>query len=87
MAAEYLGLPSPPNSLDPNTRGMKLLKGVNFASSGSGYLNITGILYVIGIGHVDWLLLLLEMGLTVGQLAVLFECRAVRLLYDDIVHA
>jgi phospholipase/lecithinase/hemolysin len=45
FVAEYLGLPSPVNFLDPTASGPKLLTGVNLASSGSGFLDITGQLF------------------------------------------
>lgn len=44
---DYLGNKNfTPPYLDPNTVGDKVLKGVNYASSGSGILNDTGKVWV-----------------------------------------
>ncbi|KAG0560376.1 hypothetical protein KC19_10G176300 [Ceratodon purpureus] len=44
LAAE-LGLPLVPPFMDPETKGSKLLQGVNYASAGSGILNSTGMFF------------------------------------------
>ncbi|KAL3684074.1 hypothetical protein R1sor_002096 [Riccia sorocarpa] len=43
--ADYLEIPRPVNFLAPEAKGSRILTGVNFASSGSGYLDITGALF------------------------------------------
>jgi phospholipase/lecithinase/hemolysin len=51
FGAERLGLPYAVNYLDQSATVQNYLQGVNFASSGSGYLNITG--YILGVETVD----------------------------------
>ncbi|KAG6550720.1 hypothetical protein Mapa_007817 [Marchantia paleacea] len=43
--ADFLEIPRPVNYLAPEAKGSRVLTGVNFASSGSGYLDITGALF------------------------------------------
>uniref|UniRef100_A0A7I4B8X1 Uncharacterized protein n=1 Tax=Physcomitrium patens TaxID=3218 RepID=A0A7I4B8X1_PHYPA len=45
--AAELGLPLIPPSMDSETKGLKLLQGVNYASAGSGILNSTGLFFLI----------------------------------------
>jgi hypothetical protein len=51
FGAERLGLPYAVNYLDKSATVQNYLQGVNFASSGSGYLNITG--YILGVETID----------------------------------
>ncbi|EFJ17320.1 hypothetical protein SELMODRAFT_114853 [Selaginella moellendorffii] len=46
--AARLGLPLLPAFMDPSTKGLAMLSGVNFASAGSGILDITNINFVQG---------------------------------------
>jgi len=62
FAAERLGLPYAVNYLDKSATVQNYLQGVNFASSGSGYLNITGYILVCTLYYCcnhDHLILLL----------------------------
>jgi len=62
FAAERLGLPYAVNYLDQSATVQNYLQGVNFASSGSGYLNITGYILVCRLYYCckhDHLILLL----------------------------
>ncbi|KAL2635795.1 hypothetical protein R1flu_007274 [Riccia fluitans] len=43
--ADYLEIPRPVNFLSQEAKGGRILTGVNFASSGSGFLDITGLLF------------------------------------------
>lgn len=43
---EMIGLPDPPAFADPSTRGIRILRGVNYASAAGGILDETGKHYV-----------------------------------------
>ena len=43
-----------PPYLNPKTTGDVILKGVNYASSGSGIFNSTGSAYVRFLSHIYW---------------------------------
>lgn len=46
MAGQQLGIPFAPVFLDPATKGRAILRGVNYASGGSGILDFTGYNFV-----------------------------------------
>lgn len=46
LIADQLGLPYAPPFSDPKTKSAAIVNGVNFASGGSGILDITGIVLV-----------------------------------------
>jgi len=46
VAVEKLGVPIPQPYLNPNTHGVVLLNGVNYASGAGGILDSTGSNYV-----------------------------------------
>lgn len=46
MAGDRIGLPYPPASLAPTSRGRAILQGLNYASGAAGILDSSGANYV-----------------------------------------
>jgi len=46
MAGDYIGLPYPPPSKAPSSKGSAILRGLNYASGAGGILDGTGANYV-----------------------------------------
>ena len=49
MAGDRIGLPYPPASLAPTSRGPAILRGLNYASGAAGILDGSGANYVRSI--------------------------------------
>lgn len=52
-AGQLLGIPFGPVFLDPTTKGKAILRGVNYASGGSGILDFTGYTFVSSKRHLQ----------------------------------